>query len=411
MTDTIVIGAGLAGLTAAIRLAQGGASVTLLTFGTGGIPLGQGTVDVLGYSAGGQLLPHPFDELARGKPLPAGHPYRALLPAQIRDAVDWFAGLVPGVLAPGDGSNHLVPTALGAMRPTYLVPPSFVWPAAARVVAVVGPRQIKDFCPELVAGNLAATAGVKTAAYHIDLPARAHEAESSPVVYAQALDDPRFLARFAQLVRVELRDADAVVLPAVLGLHRLDVPARLAGLLGRPIVEAVLPPPSIPGMRLNAALTSLATTLDVRMVAGSRVTGYSADGRILKSVTLHQAGRDQQWAARDFVYAPGGFESGALAVDSFGHVAEVLFDLPLAGTSGPLVGANYRAKQRLFGAGVTVDAQMRPLRAKHPAYDNLRAAGGILAGAQRWDELSGDGIAIAGAVRAADSILEEVARV
>ena len=46
----IVIGAGVAGLTAALRLARAGLNVTLLTKGVGGLQLSQGTVDVLGYS-------------------------------------------------------------------------------------------------------------------------------------------------------------------------------------------------------------------------------------------------------------------------------------------------------------------------------------------------------------------------
>ena len=50
MSRVVVIGAGLAGLIAAFRLAAGGATVTLLSKGIGGLQLGQGTIDVLGYA-------------------------------------------------------------------------------------------------------------------------------------------------------------------------------------------------------------------------------------------------------------------------------------------------------------------------------------------------------------------------
>jgi glycerol-3-phosphate dehydrogenase subunit B len=46
----LVIGAGLAGLTAAIRLVRAGLSVTVVAKGLGGLQLSQGTVDVLGYA-------------------------------------------------------------------------------------------------------------------------------------------------------------------------------------------------------------------------------------------------------------------------------------------------------------------------------------------------------------------------
>ena len=55
MRDAVVIGAGLAGLTAALRLAHGGAKVTLVTKGIGGLQLSQGTVDLLGYSDSGRV--------------------------------------------------------------------------------------------------------------------------------------------------------------------------------------------------------------------------------------------------------------------------------------------------------------------------------------------------------------------
>lgn len=50
MSRVVVIGAGLAGLTAALRLARAGARVTLATKGPGGLQLSQGTIDILGYS-------------------------------------------------------------------------------------------------------------------------------------------------------------------------------------------------------------------------------------------------------------------------------------------------------------------------------------------------------------------------
>jgi glycerol-3-phosphate dehydrogenase subunit B len=63
--------------------------------------------------------------------------------------------------------------------------------------------------------------------------------------------------------------------------------------------------------------------------------------------------------------------------------------------------------QALFRVGVGVDASMRVVDpAGHIPYSNLYAAGGILAGATRWTEKSGEGIALASAVAAADSILK-----
>lgn len=106
------------------------------------------------------------------------------------------------------------------------------------------------------------------------------------------------------------------------------------------------------------------------------------------------------------VFTPGGFESGALTVDSYIRVGEAALDLPVWVPEGELVTADAFAAQPLFSAGLVTDESMRVLGIEgDPVYDNLYAAGGVLSGAFRWREKSGEGIAIASAVRAADSIL------
>ena len=63
MRDAIVIGSGLAGLTAALRLAKGGKTVSLISKGPGGLQLSQGTFDILGYSP--DRVSDPLDAPAR----------------------------------------------------------------------------------------------------------------------------------------------------------------------------------------------------------------------------------------------------------------------------------------------------------------------------------------------------------
>jgi len=58
--------------------------------------------------------------------------------------------------------------------------------------------------------------------------------------------------------------------------------------------------------------------------------------------------------------------------------------------------------------GVGVDSQMRVLGNGKPVYANLRAVGDVIAGSTRWAEKTGDGVAAASAVLAADSILKEL---
>jgi glycerol-3-phosphate dehydrogenase subunit B len=68
------------------------------------------------------------------------------------------------------------------------------------------------------------------------------------------------------------------------------------------------------------------------------------------------------------------------------------------------------APDPLDRAGVAVDGALRPLgRDGVPALANVRAAGALLAGAAPWRELSGNGLALASGVAAADAILADAA--
>ena len=70
--DTIVIGAGLAGLTAALRLADLGRRVLVIARGVGSTHLAPPTIDVLGFTDEGVESPaQALTELAAAHP---GHP-------------------------------------------------------------------------------------------------------------------------------------------------------------------------------------------------------------------------------------------------------------------------------------------------------------------------------------------------
>jgi glycerol-3-phosphate dehydrogenase subunit B len=414
MSRVVVIGAGLAGLVAANRLADGGAEVVLLHKGLGGLQLGQGTIDVFGYDPARVTNP-----IKAAGAVATTHPYAAIGTRAVLGGLRYLKELLPDLLVGDPEANYQLPTAVGAIRPTCLAQPSMVAghvTEGAKLV-IVGIRQLKDFHPQLVAENLARTTlpdGGQLQARHlwVDVPAREPEVDSSGLTYARAFDHPEFRVRFAKALSGLLADDEIVGLPAVLGLADPGAWRDLAGKLGHQVFEIPLPPPSVPGLRLNAALTAKALTAGVRIVPGVRTTAFTATDSQVRSVSIATVPAPRQFSADAFVLATGGFESGALELDSYSVVRETLFDLPLSGLdAGPLVHGDYwGAQQPLFAVGVAVGPDLRVLDARGAAvYDNLYAAGGIIAGASGWAEKSGDGIALASAIAAADSILKELA--
>jgi len=424
MSRVVVIGAGLAGLVAAIRAARAGRDVVLVGAGLGGLPLSPGTIDVVGYlpafaGAPGARVEQPLEAVAAIADAWPDHPYARIGADAVRRGVEFLAGVVGEEHLVGTPErNHLLPTAAGAMRPACLVPPGM---AAGECVAgarflIAGLTRLKDFSAGLIAGNLARTpllGGGHLAARPVvvDVPVRDDVADTSTLLYARALDAPAFRERFAAALRPLVTPGESVGLPAVLGWRDRTAWRDLADRLGHPVFEIPLPPPSIPGLRLHDALTGAAQEAGVRFILGARVGATAPTGGRLAAIEIASAGSPTRLEADAFILATGGFESGALSLDADGFLREAVFDLPLMGVPedpDALVHGDVWGDQPLFGVGVRTDESMRPLDADgHVVAENLYAVGGILGGAQRTSELSGEGIAVGSAIKAVDAVLEE----
>ncbi|MGH2637638.1 MAG: FAD-binding protein, partial [Actinomycetota bacterium] len=153
--DVVVIGAGLSGLVAALRLAEGGLRTTLLAQGVGATHLAPATIDVLGYAP--DLVDNPSSALpAFGAEYP-DHPYAHIPAATVAASLAWFQERVPELGYFGSlDENLLVPTAVGVAKPTALVPEAMAGAdlrAGGRFV-FVGLRATKNFYPAYLADNL-----------------------------------------------------------------------------------------------------------------------------------------------------------------------------------------------------------------------------------------------------------------
>jgi glycerol-3-phosphate dehydrogenase subunit B len=411
--DAVVIGAGSAGLTAATRLAEGGARVCVLAKGIGSTHLAPGTIDVLGYAPDRVDEPaRALSELAAARP---DHPYALMGVESVAPALEWFAeriadGPQPGYRYVGDlERNHLLATAVGVLRPSALVPETMAEGdlGVREPVCIVGTRVLRDFHASLCAANLEA-AGIAARAIEVDLDV--DRADANALGLARRFDDPGFRAAFAGQLVAQLRGDERVGLPAVLGLR--DPHAAWADLqrrLGRGVFEIPTLPPSVPGMRAFEALRAALRSAGGRLILGSEVTGAERDGGRVSAVRAHAAGHDVRYHARWFVLATGGFASGAIALGSDWVTRETVLGLPLRGVPARgeqrFVG-RYLAEQPMARVGVAVDSSLRAEGA-----ENVLVAGASLPGAVPWREGSGEGIALSSGHRAAEIVLAEGAGV
>jgi glycerol-3-phosphate dehydrogenase subunit B len=403
--DVIVVGAGPAGLAAAVALAEAGREVRVIARGNGFTHWGPGAVDVLARAAG-ERVDRPLDGLPR---LPARHPYRLLGDEILRQAIDGFQRFAVAAGLAYEGSldeNRRQVTALGTLRSTCLVPSSAARPLAGRVV-VVGFAGFRDFAPTLCARGLR-DAGYETSVQTVALPTWNHERNFTAVDLARAIDDAGFRSRLADGLGRATRDADVAVVPAVLGLASgHEAWADLERRTGTPLVEAALPPPSIPGIRLYVAWLARLRGLGVRVQLGFPVTGIQAADGAVTAVVSEGASRPIVTRCNQAVLATGGVAGRGIEARRDGSLVETVAGLSVHGFPDRVgyLADRFLDDHPLGAAGVAVDAELRPLDAAgEPALGGLRCVGSLLADHDPTAEGSREGVALATATRAAERL-------
>ncbi len=419
--DVVVIGAGLAGLTAAIAAAESGARVHVLAKGHAASHWGPGGIDVAGIPAAST----PRDGIDRlaGQ---AGHPY-AFLGRDVQAALDW---ILPHLAAGGleyagdlDTPLQLVPTSIGGTRRAAILPAGQAaartpWAPGERLV-VCGIAGFKDFWPEAIAASLlreriweGGNRPATVVAVSVALPGLAARHNLNALEIARRFDDPTWRATaidaLARAIDAVPGSGGRVALPAVLGIREhAAVLAAVQQRLPAPF-EMPLVPPSVPGMRLYAALRGALIRAGGRVQIGEMIEQVEHDGRNVTAVVSAAAARTYVVRTGALVIATGGIAGGGLVAERDGRLLEPILGLPV---EAPPVGdwlavdAFDPAGHPLEQAGIRTDAELRPVAADGaPVFDNVRVAGSMLAGQRSIRERCGDGVALTSGWRAARSL-------
>ncbi|HEX5013673.1 MAG TPA: anaerobic glycerol-3-phosphate dehydrogenase subunit GlpB [Candidatus Limnocylindrales bacterium] len=425
--DVVVVGAGLAGLTAAIRLAEAGASVDVVARGHAATHWTAGGIDV----AAPRGAETPAQGLKRLRSVP-GHPY-AVVGDDVPAALEWFRPTVAasGLEYIGDLSSPIrhVPTSIGATRPASIVPAAQAgalrpWSPDERLV-ICGFGGFKDFWADEIAaslsradvwGSAAGSEGVRPSRVEsvtVALPGTQGRHNLSALDIARLFDDPGTRKDAIAALASALNRAGArpgrVGLPAALGLddHRAVI-TDVAAALDLDPFEIPLVPPSIPGLRLFGALRSALRAAGGRITVGEPVLSVERSDRRVTAISTSAAARQRTIRANAVVLATGGIAGGGLIGTAAGLVEPVL-GLP---AEAPPVNAWLSrtpfdpAGHPLELAGIRTDADLRPVFASgETVFENVVAAGSILAGQRYLAERCGDGVAIASGYRAAATLL------
>jgi glycerol-3-phosphate dehydrogenase subunit B len=404
MIDLLIIGAGLAGLTAAISAAQAGQKVEVVAKGLGALHWSAGTLDVLGYYPDAKSrVERPLESVRQLTTAQALHPYAF---CNVAEELKRFAALTHELglpyLGTDKGENMWLPSPVGAARPTFLAPQAQLAGDLSRAepMLIVGLRGMRDFFPELIAENLSKQGQRARAAFlPLDLVTARHDINT--VQIAAALDDPARRSALAVELKKLVQPGERIGLPAVLGLDaHVEVMRDVEAQSGAYIFEIPTLPPSVPGIRLNSALRKHLQKLGVRVDVNMPVERFHSKGRRVEWIETEASARPLRHHAAKFLLATGGMLGGGIDSDHSGKVWETVFGLPLTAPSERVDWFRPRfldsAGHPIFHAGVSVNSEFQPVDEKGACvFENVWAAGGVLAHADPILERSLEGIAIA----------------
>ncbi len=399
-SDVIVVGGGLAGLMAAAVSASRKQSVTLLTFGSGSLPLASGAIDFFNADN---------PEVAI-KQLPDTHPY-AKIGSKARDgAVKFLCDVAAQANLPYNGrlsAQIPVVTAVGTLKYSALVPESMDASklAAKQKVFVVEIKGLKDFYASMIVDNLKKY-----------FPAKQFETAKLDLKFLggrdiTCMDAAQLLTDNEQPLANELKALnaggdDAIILPPIFGIAGNFSRSAVQTQVRAEIFETTCLPPSPPGMRLQRAFMKYLQNNGVKFFENSKVIRGVVEGKTVKGVVVETAVREKTFPARKVILATGGFYSGGLTMREFDKPREPIFDLPVFFPEG----ADNWSNVQLFGdkpqgfstTGIFTDDSLRPVDSSgNVLFDNLHVVGANLGGCDKIFERSAGGIAISSAYKAA----------
>ena len=241
--DTVVIGAGLAGLTAALRLAGEGQRVLVVARGVGSTHLAPATIDVLGFAD--EAVDSPVQALPRFAEAHPGHPYARLpdRPDRGQHRVVQELACLPSATEAGSRRTSCSPRPSGWPSRSAVVPETMAAVISARAAGSCSSASRAQGLLSRVPGreprHASAVSGVSARAIELT-PPREGEADVGSLGFAKRFEQPAFRDVVVRATCGRVEPDERVGFPAVLGLgnagdvwRELEDAAGAAGLRGR----------------------------------------------------------------------------------------------------------------------------------------------------------------------------------
>lgn len=389
--DIVIIGAGVAGLTAGALLAERGFKVVLVTKGESTVCLSTGCVDVCSQD----------DNPLKGiKNLQPEHPYHLVDENIIRESLSYFQAAMKDMGVPYKGSterNRLVMSALGTFKTSCLVPSTMEASPQDNKdsLHIITFKGLKDFYPGYIVSR---RKNAKFSEFDAGV--------STTMSIAARFEEKEFFEKFIGWLEKLNINEDKIAFPAVSGLGSAsDIVNTIAILAGKPVFEIPTIPPSMPGRRMFNALKGYFCKKGGTIYWSWPVTGIEKSGNIIEAVTTPSEGRPNSINARAFILSTGSFVGGGLTATRQSIIENVFhFPVHVPGPRETWFDNDYFSMNHGIGrVGIITDSSLRPADS---SLKNIFVCGGILANTEILKNGCGHGLALATAHLAAQSCAE-----
>lgn len=410
--DVIIIGGGLAGMTAAIRLAESGVKVAVVSAGRSALLFNTGSFGLFGFDTAHNRVNDRTKAIAE---LPAVHPYSKIgagdIPALADDALKLLERCGLSFRYFSDQNNHDRISPLGIFRPAWLTLDGLICESTLddmpyRRVALIGIAGFLDFYPRFIASSLRKE-GYECDVFTVDTPdlqaLRMSETEMRAINIERTLHGYGLIRFAEELKKLDIPSDATLILPAVVDKAELEI---FNEFLRRPFLFAPTLGVSLPGISIHNAMVRRLKKLGGRIFNGHRVNGADYENNCLTGVTTDKLD-DDRLVADNYIFAAGSFFSHGLVAKP-DSIVEPVFGLDV---DAPKEHSTWFTPD-LFGAqpvmksGVATDSNFKAKRGGK-VITNLYAVGSVLSGADSVHEESGAGVAMLTALKVADDIIKQ----
>lgn len=409
--DIVILGGGLAGLTAGIELVKAGRRVAIISAGQSSLHFSSGSFELLGYNREGHPVDRPLEAMAE---LPDIHPYSRIGMDSILRNIGKVAPMLEEAGLEVNGSherNHWRLTPMGVLKTAWLSVGDYLKIDSRdnfpyKKVALINLKGFLDFYPRFIAAGLEPR-GVECSMQEVSIPVLDQQRESATEM--RAVNIARILhgdalEQLAHEINGASTQAEAVLFPAVTSFENMTDMRLLKQLVDRPLHYVATMSTSVPGIRTQIMLQKYFRRLGGYYMIGDVIMKGKFNGSRLEYVQTVNFGDDFLYADQ-FIFAGGSFFSHGLRATP-DKIEEPVFGLDVTAPTdrSEWFDIDIFKRQPYMSFGIDTDDDFHALKGGI-AIDNLYVTGSSLAGAESLIEGSGAGVATLSALHIAEKIL------